>query len=519
MMRHRRFSALLTAFPVALLLGVAAPATGQESVFLVLTRNQPRSIDPAIGADNPTRKVYAAVYEPLIDHKLGTADLANLEGVLAKSWRISSDGLVYTFNLRENVKFHDGSTLNADDVKVYLDRMKKIGLGRSWALDPVKEVRVVNPQTVELVLTRPYPPFILGLPVLYIVSAQAIKQHQKGDDLAQGWLAQNEAGDRPIPAEGVKVGEQIVMDKFDGYWRGWPPKHLSRVILRLVASLPPEDPDGGRPGALADTISPGDLESFRQRKDFSVAGDPTWGIQFAWMNTKKAPLDDVRVRRALRYAFPYDQMVRDVMRGSGRLAQGYLPPGFLTHDGSPPEKTDMSMARKLLSEAGVPNGTEMTVEFAHGFDFQRQAVELLAGTLRPLGINVRVQGVPFATMLQHVTDTTQRPHMFYASADPDTADPDSFLYRTFHSKSRHWSNFGFADPKLDDLLEKARYELKPERRTDLYKQVQAYLQETSPAICSFVQETNHVFRGNVKGYKFHPPYTYGAIGYYNLWLE
>jgi len=503
----------------AWLLATPDLVTAEESVFLVLTRNQPRTIDPAIGADNPTRKVYAGVYEPLIDHRLGTADPTNLEGALAKSWKVSADGMTYTFALRENVKFHDGSTLSADDVKLSLDRMKKIGLGRSWALDPVKEVRIVNPLTVELVLTRPYPPFILGLPVVYIVSAQSIKKNQKGDDLAQGWLGQNEAGTGPFRLKEFKVGEQIALERFEPYWRGWPAKHLDRVILKLVAEPATQKilMEGGQ-GHWADTISPGDLEGLQQRKDFVVTADPTWGIQFFWMNTRKAPLDDPRVRKAMRYAFPYDGMIRDVMRGRGTLPQGYLPPGYLTQDG-PPEKTDLQAAKKLLAEAGVAPGTPITIEFAFGLDFQRQAVELMAASLRPLGIDVKIQGVPFATMFQHASDPAQRPHMFYSSADPDTADPDSFLYRTFHSKSRYWANFGFGDPKLDDILEKARYEIKPERRAELYKQAQVFLQDASPAIPSFVQQTSHLLRGNVRGYKFHPPYAWGAIAYYNLWIE
>ena len=310
-----------------------------------------------MGADNPTRKIHAGVYEPLIDHKLGTADATNLEGVLAKSWKVSPDGLTYTFALRENVKFHDGSTLSAEDVKLSLERMKKIGLGRSWALDPVKEVRVVNPMTVELVLARPYPPFLLGLPVVFIVSSQAVKKNQKGDDLAQAWLTQNEAGTGPFRLREFKVGEQIVMDRFDGYWRGWPAKHLDRVVLKLVAEPATQKilMEGGQ-GHWADTISPGDLESFAQRKDFVVTAEPTWGIQFFWMNTKKAPLDDPRVRKAMRLAFPYEQMIKDVMRGRGTLPQGYLSPGYLTQEG-PPEKTDLQAARKLLAEVGVAPGT------------------------------------------------------------------------------------------------------------------------------------------------------------------
>ncbi|PYM59702.1 MAG: hypothetical protein DMD79_17150, partial [Candidatus Rokuibacteriota bacterium] len=237
--------------------GGAGPVQAQKepSTLLVLTRNQPRSLDPAKGSDNPTRKVFVGTYEPLIDHKPGTADIPNLEGVLAKSWKLSDDQQTYTFTLRENVRFHDGSTLSADDVKVSLERMRQIKLGHSWVLDPVKEIRIVDPMTVQVVLTRPYPPFLLGLPLINIVSAKAVKAHEKDGDLAQGWFNTQTDGTGPYKLSDFKVGEQIVLDRFEGYWRGWREKRIDRVVLKLVAESATQRlmMEGGQ-GDWADTI-------------------------------------------------------------------------------------------------------------------------------------------------------------------------------------------------------------------------------------------------------------------------
>ena len=250
-----------------------------------------------------------------------------------------------------------------------------------------------------------------------------------------------------------------------------------------------------------------------------MTAEPTWGIQFFWMNTEEgAARRPARAEARCALAFPYEQMIKDVMRGQRHAAAG-LPFARVPHSGRVRRRRPTSRrARKLLAEARAAPGTTITIEYSFGLDFQRQAVELMAGSLRPLGIDVKIQGVTFATMFQHASDAAQRPHMFYSSADPDTADPDSFLYRTFHSKSRYWANFGFGDPKIDDAPGESPLRAEAlERRAELYKQAQA-MPAGGPRrrLPSFVQQTSHLLRGNVKGYKFHPPYAWGAIADDNL---
>src|SRR5262249_12542568 len=164
-------------------------------------------------------------------------------------------------------------------------------------------------------------------------------------------------------------------------------------------------------------------------------------------------------------------------------------------------------------------GSDFPLAYPNTGAFQRPASEMSAANPPQLGIDLKIQGPPWATMMDLFTNPARRPHLAFYSADADTADPDSTLYKTFHSKSTHWSNYGFGTPEIDTVLDKARYETNREERVKPYKRAQALLQEASPGINTLVATSNHLLRSNVKGYVFHPPYGYGAINYYYLWKE
>jgi peptide/nickel transport system substrate-binding protein len=487
--------------------------------FLALTRNQPETLDPAVGSSNPTFKVFVGLYEPLIDHKLGTADVDNLQGVLAEDWEISDDGLVYTFYLRDGVKFHDGTDLDAQDVVVTFERMKAIGLGRSYLLELVKEVREVDPLTVEIELTAPFAPFLLSLPLIYIVSEDAVAANEENGDYAQEWFNTNEAGSGPYTLGVYKIGDEVQMNAFPDYWGGWSGEHLDRIILKLIPEAATQrimmEADQGQ---WADTISPGDLKEMENDPRFVVTNDSAWAVFWLMMDTNQPPTDDPRVREALRLAFPYQDMLDNVRLGYGSYPEGYLPPTFLSAVRKP-EVADLDRARELFEEAGVGPGTTLTLTYFNGFDWERQGAELLAANLQQFGINVEINAQPWASMLELITNPEVRPHLAYFSAGPSTADPDSTFTQTFACGSTHWSNYGYCNEEVDALLDEARVETDVNRRIELYEKVQEILQEDSPAINTLVGSSTHVLRSNIKGYVYHPPYIYGPIEYYPLSIE
>ena len=487
-----------------------------SGTFVGLVRNHPQTLDPHIGADNPTGKFLIATYEPLIRVKPGGTEL---EPFLAERWEVSPDGTAYSFSLRENVKFHDGTTMDASAVKSSIERMKQIGLGNAWVLEPVEQVRTPDASTVTIELAQVHAPFLDSVPLIFIVSEKAVQDHAEGDDLAQGWLKENEAGTGPYVLAEWQQGQILRLTKFADYWRGWGGSHFSEIILQLVPepSTQRQLMEAGQ-ADWADSIGVDDLVAMENSGEFTVIAEPSLSLFWAMMNTHRPPLDNVTVRRAMRYAFDYESLVNNIMKGMGRVARGYLPPQYAAHDPNiPPEEFDLEKARTLISEAGLSDADKtLEMVYFNGTAWQRPASELFANLLSQLGFTLNLQGVPWATMLTKLTEPDQRPHFALYSATGSTSSPDSVFGQTFYSQSKHWSVFGYGNPEVDQLIREARSTLDDDARTAIYHRIQQVLQEDSPGINLLLGTTNHVFRKEIEGFvmmTFRPD----QLNYYDLY--
>jgi len=470
-------------------------------LFTAAQRNQPTTLDPAIGSDAPSTKYLIAAYEPLVRNRFGTLDERHLEGVLATSWDISSDGLRYTFHLRPGVKFHDGSQLDAESVKVSIERMKTINLGNAYVLSAVQEVNAVSPLTVQITLSEPYAPFIQALTLVYIVSSTAVKEHQVNGDLAQGWFRDHEAGSGPYRLDSWQLGQQMQLSAFPDYWRGWSGNHAKTLILRLVAE-PATQRLLVQSGEVdwADSITTDDIIALRQDKAVREQRSPGLAVFYLMMNTKKPPLADVRVRQALVAAFPYDQMLKGVLHGLMSPANGYLAPGFPEHDHGAPAQFDLARARQLLGDAGYSKGGfTLTLVYFNPLDYESLGSQLFADQLQNLGITLKLQGLPWASLLQRKSDPdiAQEPDLVFYNVTPGFGSPDSILYPTFYSKSTHWGHFNYANPKVDAMLDQARRTLNASQRTALYVQIQRQLRADTPGIPLMLWDIVNVYSARV----------------------
>jgi peptide/nickel transport system substrate-binding protein len=501
----------------------AAPVVEEEppaaSEFVGLVRNHPERLDPHVGNDNPFWKFMIGVYEPLVGLVPGSMELTP---ALAESWQVSDDGTEYTFKLREGVKFHDGTILDAEDVKVSLDRIKEIGLGYAWALEGVDQIEVVDPMTVKLDLAEPSATFIDAMPLFLIVSADAINEHEVDGDLGQAWLAENVAGTGPYMLDSWTLGEQIELTKFEDYWAGWEGDHVDRVVTRLVEepgtqTLIVEAGDAH----WGDSISLEDAGAMEEDpSSFKVLRNPSPNLLWFVLNTDMPPLDDVKVRQAIRYAFDYESVVNDILNGHARIPKGYLLPEFREHDPSIPEEhQDMAKAKELMAEAGYPDGGfSFELLFFPSVEHERRAAELFQANLAELGIDVELTGELWAATVEKATNPDIRPGSILWFANPETSSPDSGLWKTFHCDSGHWSNYGYCNAEVDRLLEEAATELDEAKRTDLYRQVQQVLQEDSPAVNAYIEETFKVFSSDVEGYTYLPMHP-DVVDYYLISLK
>src|SRR5579864_4842788 len=209
----------------------AAAFIDQGTVTFV-TDQTPSDIDPANNEVAGSDVVARSVEEPLVAPD--GSSLTSFKPVLATSWKTNADKSVWTFYLRHGVKFHTGRCcLTADDVKYSLARTMLAGLLNSFGFarfmsDPMKQIKVVDPYTVEFDLGRPQPLFIDQVSSLYmseILDSHALKAHEVKHDYGHGWAQDHDAGTGPYMIQNWQHGQQVTMVRFPDYWGGWSGRH------------------------------------------------------------------------------------------------------------------------------------------------------------------------------------------------------------------------------------------------------------------------------------------------------
>lgn len=471
-----------------------------SATAVIATRFNPQSIDPAIDTTDIPGVLMVGVYEPLV----AWDPVSNkLVPALASRWEVSSDGVTYTFEIRKGVKFHDGSTLTAKDVKVSLERIRRIGQGNSYLLDSVKGIRPLSNFKLQITLSRPFSPFVAGLPLIYIVSSKAVAKHSKGDD-AKSWLRANEAGTGPYRLVAWTPNQEFVLEKFNEYWGGWSGKHITRYVVRTVAEGVTQL-EMLRRGEVAyiDTVSVNDIPSITSDPNLVLESHAGISAFYFALNTAKGPLKEVRVRKAIRLAFDPRVLAEQVMNGQARVPAGIVPPSWPEHNSAiKPTAVNLAAAKRLLEEAGYAEGFKLTAIYYQPFDWERQAAVLWQNNLKQMGITLDLQGVPWPTLLQRLKDPKLQPDVVIYGKWIETASVDSLLWPMFHSKSTNWSKFAWSFPEVDRLLDQARLTVNSAKRKQIYNEVQAQLEELAPVVPLTITNDLKAIRRNLKGWVY-----------------
>jgi peptide/nickel transport system substrate-binding protein len=358
-----RPSFLLSLFVLLTIAAPSPPALAQPAGTLVVGLvAEPVNLDPPQVTDINSLRVSRRIAETLVTFP---EESTQIVPGLAESWTISLDGLWYTFKLRRGIKFHDGTPFNAEAVKFSIERQfnpehpaNKLGKYpfANYFFGNVKAVEVMDEATVRFVLKEPRASFlaILTSGAASIVSPTAARKW--GADYAL-----NPVGTGPFRYASWQRGQQVTLEKNAEYWRG--PVKLDRVIYRPIVE------DQARltellTGAvdLIVGVPPdfvGQLEASPKVNLLKQVGAHVW---YLGINNQKKPFDDKRVRQALNYAVNKDALVKDVLKGTGTVSRGPVLPG--TWAAEPALKAyphDAERAKKLLAEAGYPNGFTTTL--------------------------------------------------------------------------------------------------------------------------------------------------------------
>jgi len=440
------------------------------------------SVDPHVLNAAPNNSIAEHIFGTLVSRDARQ----RLQPGLAESWRVVDD-TTWEFKLRKGIKLHDGSDFTADDVAYTITRPAGIPAGGfSVFTRMIKETIVVDPFTVRFRTAAPYPNLAIDMSLLHMVPRKA-GQNATSADFDSGKAA---IGTGPYKLVRFAKGDRIELARHEAYWGPKPP--WDRVTFRLITS------DPSRVAALLagevqmiEIIPPQDYAKVKNNKDLAVFTTSSNRMIFFHLDSErdkspfvtdkagkpleKNPLKDARVRRALSKAINRQALVERTMDGLAIPAGQFVPEGFFGYaPGLKAEEYDPGGARKLLAEAGYPDGFGLTLHGPNNrYVNDEQVVQAVAQMLAKIGIATRVETLPFS-----VYTTRARKFEFSAAllgwgvSTGEGSYPLVSLVATVSAEKGQgaWNWSHYANPKMDGVLEQALATLDNPKREKLLQE-------------------------------------------------
>ncbi len=520
--RSRVLFRLVAVLAVLAAVGLVAlagpPAAEAQRKILNIAAKEPDTLDPHTSILGQSQSIFRFMYRGLTRFAIrdGKVTTAEVDPDLAESWTLSPDGLLWTFKLKKGVQFHKGfGEFTAEDVKFSFERQIKRAPGTRFGvnLQVIKSIEVVDPHTVQIALKSYDPIFLLrmvGYQQGYIISKKAVEKY--GDQFK--W---NPVGTGPFYFVRHSPREKLVLRAFDQYHAGRPqideinwfdvPEDATKLIglekgtfdLMYPESVTADVADQVKKmGAVLDRRGPGGQHRF-------------------YLNMTKPPFDDIRVRKAFMHAIDR-KAIRDTLYPGelSRLANSCVPPGYFGHVPMQFPEYNPALAKKLLAEAGHPNGFTIKNYFVTKSFFYPKVMTLAQEQLKQVGINVEIQLVEHATYHTNIRKNLN-PFVLYGGTRITDADPWLSLFfdsREIPDPATGNKGTNFSHYKgIDDLLVKGRAERDQKKRAVIYAEAQKRLERD--LVCLPIEDVPSIWARNPKRVStpFDPDYGEFALHY------
>jgi peptide/nickel transport system substrate-binding protein len=450
---------------------------------------EPKTLNPITSRDFYERITNEYVYESLLDRSKKTLEI---EPVLAESYTISDDHLEYTFKLKRDVKFHDGTPMTARDVEFGFERIKDPEVDaahmRNYYRD-VESIEVIDDYTVKFKCKEPYwlaLEFVGGFPIM--------PRHlfEKGD-FNNHPNSRHPVGTGPYKFVKWETGREIVLERNDDYWgeKG----HVDKIIFRIVVD---------------DTVAlqlfkRGDLDVCErltpeqwvrqttgaefERKAYRLAYDHL-GYYYVGWNMRRPYFSDKRVRRAMTHLIDREGIIGSLIHGLGTIVTGNFYVNGPVYDHSiEPWAHDPAEAERLLNEAGWvdhdgdgirdKDGVKFSFEFliSSGSAYAEQLATILQEDLKKVGIEVSIRRLEWATFEQQVQD-----RKFEATTMGWSMEIEGDPFQVWHSSQadKGSNHVGFINAEADEIIDQGRREFDKEKRRAMYRRLHAIIHEEQP---------------------------------------
>ena len=494
--------------------GDADPSdAGDASGRLRLAGSDPVTMDPHLAGDSGSAEFIVEIYSGLVT----ISPELNIELDLAESFEVSGDGLVYTFTLRDDINFHQGRRVTAEDVRWSLERAASRELASPTALaylgdiigvrerfyegaETITGIEVIDDRTIQFTIDEPKPYFIakLSYPTAFVVDRQQIEANPRG------WTRRPN-GTGPYRLQEWRLGQRIVLKANAQYHLGAP--LLEEVLYELAG------------GSTLTRFENGELDvSFIGVNDIDRARDPEsnigplyqvfpqFTISYLALNTNVPPFDDVNVRRALGFSIDRTLIAEVTFNNMLAPATGILMPELPGY--TPGDKTfsfDPDEARRLLAASKYGSAENMPeivlTEVGGGAEGRIDTQAFIQQWREELDLDIRIEQTDFATILARQDEGSLQ--MFNAGWIMDYPDPEDILDLKFHSESA-LNDVNYSNADVDAILEEARIEQDAGRRLELYQQAERLIIEDAAWLPLYFSQSHVVINEDVEGW-FEPP--------------
>jgi peptide/nickel transport system substrate-binding protein len=487
---------------LSLSFGALTPATAEEikqgGTMIVTYKDDISTLDPAIGYDWQNWSMIKALFNGLMDYEAGTY---NLEPDLAKSFTISPDGKIYTFKLREDVKFHNGRKLTAEDIKFSIERAinpktQSPGQGFFWSIKGFDEMvagkttqlsgmTVIDPYTLKIELSRPDATFLHVMAINFAFAVPEEEVEKYGQDFGK-----HPVGTGAFKMKEWKLGQNVVYERNPDYYKTGLPR-LDKIVFEVgqeptVALLRLQR---GEVDILGDGIPPArflQVKNDPQNADLIIEGGQLH-TGYVSMNVRIKPFDNKKVRQAVNMAINKERICK-IINNRAVPANQPLPPAMPGYDKEYKGYAfDPAKAKALMAEAGLPDGftTEL---YANNTDPNPRIAQAIQRDLAEIGITAEIKTLAQSTVIAAGGEEDQAPMIWSGGMAwiADFPDPSNFygpILGCGGAVKGGWNWAWYCNDKLDELAAKADAMSDPAvkaEREDLWRSIFVRLMDDAP---------------------------------------
>ena len=446
------------------------------------------SLDPHKAVAAGTKEVLFNIFEGLVKPDSD----GNLVEAIAESYDISEDAKVYTFTLRDGVKFHNGEDVTAEDVKYSIDRCADTTNGEPLvsAYSIVESVNIVDDKTVEVVLSEPNTEFLA-----YMTTAIVPKDYEE--------LETAPIGTGPFKYVSRNPQENVILEKNEEYWGD--KAHLDEVEFRIVA-----DADmlvtNLKGGSIDMAMRLTSLQAAELTEGFHIEEGTMNLVQALYLNNAVEPLNKEEVRQALCYAINPDEIMMMMADGKGVRIGTSMYPGlkkYYDESFATYYKQDIEKAKELLKEAGYKDGFDLEISVCSADQPHVDTAQVIAEQLKQIGVNVKINPIEWEAWLEDVY-AGRNFQSTVVGVDAANLSARAMLERFTSTNSGNFINFN--DPEYDALFQEAISTTDEDEQLEKYHEMEEILAEKAANV--YIQDLANLVavRDKFDGYTFYPLY-------------